>query len=110
MSVTLPPSGNGRAVTRCRGEDGPLVEKVNKLGIVEVEGLRRVLAEARAFEGQFWGRDLRGLDFAFITLHVDDGERAAVLVCSLNDSFQEGARKHLLEALRAIEARTSGGP
>ena len=78
-----------------------------KLSTAEVHGLRQLLAEANLFGDNSQGQDMRGLDFPLMTLRVTDGEQVARVVCSLNETFQNGARLHLVQALWALESRTS---
>jgi Carboxypeptidase regulatory-like domain len=52
MAVELPVSGQGRAATDCRGEEGPLIHKESKLGIAETEGLRRASTPSRHWSNE----------------------------------------------------------
>jgi len=76
-------------------------DKRGQLTRQQTGDLRTLLRAARLFEGQYWGTDARGLDFSFDTLTVRAG-RLATLVTRLNDSFQSGARKRLLDFLSAF--------
>ena len=102
MRIDVSPEEKGTVTTACRSEDGPTKHKERKLSAAEVQQLRQLLKGADVFQGQFWGRDKRGLDLPLLTLQIDDGERVAVLVAVMNESFDAGPRKDLLESLSAI--------
>jgi len=107
MALTLPEAGQGSFSTACRGEEGPLVHGGGHLGTSEVYGLRQLLGEARLFGDKSQGQDMRGLDYPLMTLRVTDGEQVASVVCSLNETLRNGARLHLVQAMWALEGRTS---
>ena len=88
-----------------RNEDGPLLKGSAKLSGSEVAALRRLAEQSDPMSGQFWGTDQRALDLPLVTLTIGTNEKAAVLVCSGNPTFEKGSRKELLDLLWAIGER-----
>lgn len=88
-----------------RDEDGPLLKGSAKLSGSEIAALRRLADQSAPTSGQFWGTDRRGLDLPLVTLTIATNEKASVLVCSGNPTFEKGPRKELLDLLWAIGER-----
>jgi len=105
--------GPVKETVQCRNEDGPYHKGDRVLSSQDVSSLTAALHEAKLFEGQFWGADLRGLDAALVSLTVDDGARVATVIASSNPTFEGGARQLLLTDLVGRVRRsigTSSGP
>ena len=93
------------AAMEWRNEDGPPLKGNAKLSPGEVAALRRLAEQSDPTSGQFWGTDRRGLDLPLVTITFATNEKAAVLVCSGNPTFEKGPRKELLDLLLAIGER-----
>jgi hypothetical protein len=76
MGLHVTPEVTGSVTTECRWEDGPAYKKERPLSKAEIGELRTLLRAADLFQGQSWGRDMRGVDLNFLTLQVDDGHRS----------------------------------
>jgi hypothetical protein len=105
LAVFLGEDDTATASMEWRNEDGPLLKGSATLSGNEIAALRRLAEQARPTSGQFWGTDRRGLDLPLVTLTIATNEKAAVLVCSGNPTFEEGPRKELLDLLWAIGER-----
>jgi len=97
LAASVDEKGTGTQAIVCKSDEGkPLFEVKERLGLQDMARLRQLLRDARLFEGQYWGSDLRGLDFDFVTLEVHDASKAAVLIGIKNESFESGSRERLL--------------
>src|SRR4029450_10979515 len=99
--------------SECRVDDGKAYKATRVLADAEVEYLMKLLRESALFEGQSWGKDLRGLDASLWSITVDDGARVATAIASYNPTFDSGPRKVLLNSLmtRARESmKSTSGP
>jgi hypothetical protein len=73
-----------------------------RLSPEELRTLLHLAQEAKLFNGQSKGGHI---DLAFRQLEVHSGNEIAVLMVTLNDSFQEpGPRRMLLERLHALQS------
>jgi hypothetical protein len=105
-------NGEVKQVSECRVDDYQQTA-TRILAAAEVEFLTKLLRESSLFEGQSWGKDLRGLDSSLWSITVDDGTRVTTVVASFNPTFDDGPRKVLLNSLmtRARESmKATSGP
>jgi hypothetical protein len=93
---------SARASLNWRDEDGPLLKADTSLSPADTRELRTLVRGLDPKAGQFWGKDVRGLDGPLVTLGINTDDSAVVLVCSGNPSFDGGPRKTLLERLMAL--------
>jgi hypothetical protein len=101
-SVVVDERGDGVGSGGCGTKGQPIAKPQRQLSSAEVGELRGVLRDAGLFEGQFWGTDQRGIDLALVTISVNAGSRAMVLVCSGNPTCETGARLHLMQIMTKL--------
>jgi hypothetical protein len=77
-------------------------ERRQELSSADVATLRRLIADARLFDGGHVGADLRSGDLLFELLIVR-GSQAVALVTTGNPTFATGPRETLLDWLRSRE-------
>jgi hypothetical protein len=102
LSVT--PTIASLSCTYLPGANRPPLNVESPLTPEAVTRLRQLATAAHLYGGRSVGFDGRSSDGVFETLRVTNTQReTSVLVTTGNRSFAEGARKELLDELRAIE-------
>jgi hypothetical protein len=79
------------------------------LSIQESMKLRALLRGSDLFGYVPPGRDMRGLDFPYITLNASEGGRTVDLVLAENSAFKAGVRRELRDLLWCLMERGSKG-